>query len=157
MVGVPSLIDWSITSNKVYVIIHTIYVLIKYVLIYRGWFQCNILHLYTVIYNQRSVHLSQLRFPVVIISLIVNEYVKTCQKQFCKHKVTMKSCAYVPTVSIQNCFWHILTVVLFHKSGHKCFDKSGPLLQMRSHIYSNTARYIHLCTVIYKQRSVHLS
>ena len=31
-------------------------------------------------------------------------------------------------------FWYVLTV-FFPKSGHKCFDRSGPFLQIWSHLY----------------------
>ena len=46
--------------------------------------------------------------------------------------VTMNNCAYIATVCIQKVFWDVLTVVPFHKLGHKCFARSGPLLQIRS-------------------------
>ena len=47
----------------------------------------------------------------------------------------MHSYAYIATLCIQNCFLRCFDSGLdpFHKSGHKCFDKSGPLLQIRSH------------------------
>ena len=60
--------------------------------------------------------------------------VKTSQNHFCIHTVAIYAELFIVTLSIQNCFWGILTMVPFHKSGHKCFNISGPLLQIRSHI-----------------------
>ena len=34
----------------------------------------------------------------------------------------------------RNCFLICFNSWLLHKSGHKCFDTSGPFLQIRSHI-----------------------
>ena len=34
---------------------------------------------------------------------------------------------------IKICFLDVLTVVTFYKSGHKCFARSGPLLQIMLH------------------------
>ena len=44
---------------------------------------------------------------------------------------------HIVTVCIQNLFRSVLTVVPFHKSCDKCFDRSGPLLQIRSHIFNS--------------------
>ena len=37
---------------------------------------------------------------------------------------------------MQNCFLTCFNSVFFHKSGHKCFDRSGPFLKIRSLIYT---------------------
>ena len=42
---------------------------------------------------------------------------------------------------IQNCFWYVLTVILFHKSDHKCFHGRGPLLQIRLYLLVYTELY----------------
>ena len=70
--------------------------------------------------------------------------VKTLLKQFCMHIVTIYSCAYIATVCKQKCFLNILTVVPFHISGHKCFARSTPLLQIRSYIHT----YVSVCVTI---------
>ena len=38
------------------------------------------------------------------------------------------------TVCIQNCFGNVLTMLPFHKSCSKCYDRNSSLLQIRSHI-----------------------
>ena len=50
------------------------------------------------------------------------------------YAIKMNSCVYIAAISIQNCFWDVLTVVLFHTLHHKCFARSGSLLQFKSHI-----------------------
>ena len=46
----------------------------------------------------------------------------------------MNSCPYYSSFMYTKCFYDVLTVVFFHKSCHKCFARSGPFLQIRSHI-----------------------
>ena len=43
-----------------------------------------------------------------------------------------------------NCFWDVLTVVPFHKSGHKCFARSVILLQIRSHVFTEV---VNICVL----------
>ena len=66
-----------------------------------------------------------------LLKCLLNSFVYT-------YAVTMNSCVYIATVCIQNCFWDVLTVVLFHKSHQKCIARSDTLLQIRSHIHPIT-------------------
>ena len=44
---------------------------------------------------------------------------------FCIHIFTMNNCVYIVTVFMWNCYWGVLTMVHFHKPGHKLFARSG--------------------------------
>ena len=67
---------------------------------------------------------------------------KHLKKQFCIHICSYheKLCIYI----YSNCvytklfFWDVLTVIIFDKSHFKCFDRSGLLLQISSHLYTYT-------------------
>ena len=52
-------------------------------------------------------------------------------------------CIHIAAVCIKTVLWYVLTVVFFHKSHHKCFARSGTLLQIRSRI-SNIHPFIYL-------------
>ena len=49
-------------------------------------------------------------------------------------------------------FCGILTVILFHKSHHKCFVRSVPLLQMRSQLFNaskvSTLLMLHISYIV---------
>ena len=55
---------------------------------------------------------------------------------------------------MQNCFLLCFNSVFFHKSGHKCCDRSGPFLQIRSHIH---IIYIYIYTACYQLVSIGIS
>ena len=62
-------------------------------------------------------------------------------------KLYINSC-YIFTTIHDNCvytklFLMFLTVASFHKSSHKCFDISGPLLQIMSHNFPNSVNVLN--------------
>ena len=63
--------------------------------------------------------------------MIVNkDPVKIRQKQFCIHTAAI----YTTVHGIHVYKTASRCLILFHNSRHKYFDKSGPLLQIRSHL-----------------------
>ena len=71
---------------------------------------------------------------------------KHLKKTVCIYRCgSMNSCAYYSSFMYTKYFCNVLTVVFFHKSCHKCFTRSGPFLQIRSHIYTLGGGYLMFC------------
>ena len=84
------------------------------------------------------------------------------KKQLLKHQKTVLytySCYY--SMCIQNCFWYVLTVVPFHKSGYEYFDRSGPFLWIRSQMFYPHIRfsiYVYIfCIIVIHRTLLHVN
>ena len=53
-------------------------------------------------------------------------------------------------------FFEMFEQLSFHKQGHKCFDRSGPFLQIRSHIYIYTevSKSVEECSMSFRQNGL---
>ena len=109
------------------------------------WLQCHLLLMKKKKYDTSICDLICKKGPLSV-KTFVTWFVKN---QLLKHLVLYTYSCYICITILyyvyKTVLGYVLAMFFFHKSGHKCFDRSGPFLRIRSHLVISQSRYQSRC------------